>query len=35
LLYFGYEGMGGGLGTVGIAAAMIFFLLARDPTRPR
>jgi len=35
LLSFGYEGMGSGLGTVGIAAAMVFFLLAKDPTRPR
>jgi len=35
LLSFGYEGMGSGLGTLGIAAAMVFFLLAKDPTRPR
>jgi len=33
LLHFSYEGMGSSLGTVGIAAAIIFFLLARDPTR--
>jgi len=34
LLYFGYEGMGSGLGTVGFAGAMVFFLLAKDPTKP-
>jgi predicted MFS family arabinose efflux permease len=35
LLYFSYEGMASGLGTVGIAAAIVFFLLAKDPTRQR
>jgi predicted MFS family arabinose efflux permease len=33
LLYFGYEGMGSGLGMVGLAGAMVFFLLAKDPTK--
>jgi len=34
LLYFGYEGLGFVLGTIGIAAASVFYLLAKDPTMP-
>jgi predicted MFS family arabinose efflux permease len=33
LLYLSYEGLGSVLGAMGIIAAMIFCLLARDPTR--
>jgi predicted MFS family arabinose efflux permease len=32
LLYFGYEGLGSVLGTIGIVAALVFYLLAKDPT---
>jgi predicted MFS family arabinose efflux permease len=34
LLCFGYEGLGGVLGTIGIVAALVFYLLAQDPTKP-
>jgi len=34
LLYFGYEGLGAVLGTIGIVAALVFYLLAKDPTKP-
>lgn len=32
LLYLNYEGLGSVLGAVGIVAAVVFFLLTRDPT---
>jgi DHA1 family inner membrane transport protein len=32
LLYLNYEGLGSVLGTVGIVAAVVFFLLSKDPT---
>lgn len=32
LLYLNYEGLGSVLGTIGIAAAIVFFLLSKDPT---
>ncbi|MGD0978118.1 MAG: MFS transporter [Candidatus Bathyarchaeia archaeon] len=35
LLYFGYEGLGSVLGTIGIVAALVFYLLAKDPTKPQ
>ena len=31
LLSFGYEGMGSVLGAIGIAAALVFYLFAREP----
>ena len=34
LLNFGYEGLGSVLGTIGIVAALVFYLLAKDPTKP-
>jgi predicted MFS family arabinose efflux permease len=34
LLSFGYEGLGSVLGTIGILAALVFYLLATDPTKP-
>jgi len=33
LLYSGYEGLGSVLGTIGIIAALVFHLLAKDPTQ--
>ena len=32
LLYLNYEGLGSALGAVGIAAAVVFFFLSKDPT---
>jgi predicted MFS family arabinose efflux permease len=33
LLYFNYEGLGSVLGAIGIIAAVVFYLLAKDPTK--
>jgi predicted MFS family arabinose efflux permease len=33
LLYLNYEGLGIVLGAIGIFAAIVFFLLAKDPTK--
>jgi len=33
LLYLGYEGLGSVLGVLGIVASIVFWLLARDPTK--
>jgi len=33
LIWFDYEGLGATLGLVGIVAALVFYLFARDPTR--
>jgi predicted MFS family arabinose efflux permease len=35
LLSFGYEGLGIALGVMGVAAAVVFYLLTTDPTRKR
>jgi len=33
LIWFDYEGLGTVLGALGVAAAIVFHVLARDPTR--
>jgi predicted MFS family arabinose efflux permease len=35
LLYLGYEGLGSVLGVVGMAAAMVYYMLTKDPTKPK
>ena len=35
LLSFDYEGLGIALGVMGVAAAVVFYLLTTDPTRKR